>query len=87
MCNILHCMTLRQRLPFSVLGDEMRKARLAAGLTQEKLAAKANVSREYINYVERGKSQPTVAMFIRLCKAMNVHPPDLLRKIMRSSAT
>jgi transcriptional regulator with XRE-family HTH domain len=65
-----------------VLAKELRKARLAAGLTQEKLAAKARLSREYVNYVERGKRQPTVAVFVRLCKAMNVHPPDLLERVV-----
>jgi len=60
----------------------MKKARLSAGLTQEQLAAKAGVSREFVNYVERGKRQPTVGMFIRLCKAMKVYPPDLLAKII-----
>jgi len=62
----------------------LRKARVAAGLTQEKLAAKAAVSREYVNYLERGKRQPTVAIFIRLCKAMKVHPPDMLERVMRA---
>jgi transcriptional regulator with XRE-family HTH domain len=66
-----------------VLAQELRKARIAAGLTQEKLAAKAAVSREYVNYIERGKRQPTVAVFIRLCKAMRIHPPDLLERIVR----
>jgi len=66
-----------------VLGQEVRKARLAAGLTQEQLAAKAEISREYVNYIERGKRQPTVAIFIRLCKAMKIHPPDLLERIVR----
>jgi transcriptional regulator with XRE-family HTH domain len=66
-----------------VLAQEVRKARLAAGLTQEELASKARVSREYVNYIERGKRQPTVAIFIRLCKAMRVHPPDLLERIVK----
>ena len=66
-----------------MLGQEVRKARLAAGLTQEQLAAKAEISREYVNYIERGKRQPTVAIFIRLCKAMKIHPPDLLERIVR----
>jgi transcriptional regulator with XRE-family HTH domain len=66
-----------------VLAQELRKARLAAGLTQEQLAGKARISREYVNYIERGKRQPTVVVFIRLCKAMHVHPPELLEKIIR----
>jgi transcriptional regulator with XRE-family HTH domain len=66
-----------------VLATELKKARLAAGLTQEQLAAKANVSREYVNYVERGKRQPTVAVFVRLCKAMKVYPPDVLARSLK----
>ena len=66
-----------------VLATELKKARLAAGLTQEQLAAKANVSREYVNYIERGKREPTVKIFVRLCKAMRVYPPDLLAKSLR----
>jgi len=65
-----------------VLGQEVRKARLAAGLTQEQLAAKAEISREYVNYIERGKRQPTVVVFIRLCKAMRIYPSDLLARIV-----
>jgi transcriptional regulator with XRE-family HTH domain len=70
-----------------VLKDEIRKARIAAGLTQEKLAAKANVSREYIGYLERGKNEPTVKVFIKLCRAMSVYPPDLLRRVVGSRPT
>lgn len=65
-----------------MLAKELKKARTAAGLTQEELAAKANLSREYVNYLERGKRVPTVPVFIRLCKAMKVYPPDLLAKVL-----
>ena len=66
-----------------MLPTELKKARLAAGLTQEELAAKAGISREYVNYVERGKRQPTVAVFIRLCKAMKQYPPDVLARALK----
>jgi transcriptional regulator with XRE-family HTH domain len=65
-----------------VLKDEIRKARIAAGLTQEELAAKANLSREYVGFVERGKNEPTVKVFIKLCRATGVYPPDLLRRVV-----
>lgn len=65
-----------------MLKDEIHKARMAAGLTQEELAAKANLSREFVGYVERGKNEPTVKVFIRLCRAMGVYPPDLLRRVV-----
>jgi transcriptional regulator with XRE-family HTH domain len=67
-----------------VLGQKVREARIGAGLTQEQLAAKAGISREYVNYIERNKRQPTVAIFIKLCKAMKIHPPELLERIIRS---
>jgi transcriptional regulator with XRE-family HTH domain len=66
------------------LAKELRKARIAAGLTQEALAARAGVSREYVNYLERGKRMPTIAVFVKLSKAMKVSPPDLLARILRS---
>ena len=66
----------------AVLADELRKAREAAGLTQEGLAAKAGLSREYINYLERGKREPTLPMFVRVCDAIGVHPPEMLERVL-----
>lgn len=68
-----------------MLKDELRKARIAAGLTQEQLAARANVSREYVGYIERGKNEPTVRMFIKLCKAMGIYAPDVLKRVVPKS--
>jgi len=64
-----------------VLGKELRKARLAAGLTQEELASKARLSREYINYLENEKRSPTLHVFIRLCRAMRVSASAMLARI------
>jgi transcriptional regulator with XRE-family HTH domain len=68
-----------------VLADLLRKARLEAGLSQEELAAKAAVSREYVNYLERGKCQPTVAVFIRLARAVGMSPADLIQQVEQST--
>lgn len=65
------------------LAAELKRTRIAAGLTQEELAAKANVSREYVNYVERGKRQPTVAVFVKLCRAMDSSPPEVLARALK----
>jgi transcriptional regulator with XRE-family HTH domain len=64
-----------------VLGKELRKARLAAGLTQEELASKARLSREYVNYLEKEKRSPTLHVFVRLCRAMRVSASTILAKI------
>ncbi len=53
-----------------MLGEEIRKARLKAGLTQERLAFKAGVSRQYVSVLELNEKSPTVDTLIRVCRAM-----------------
>ena len=64
-----------------MLGDELRSARQAAGMTQERLAHDAGVDRTYISLLERGIRSPTVDVFIRLCQAMSVRPSAVLARI------
>lgn len=66
------------------LGDELRKARMAAGLTQEELAFKADISRNYVSLLELGEKSPTVQLFLRLCKALGVKGSTLIARIERS---
>jgi transcriptional regulator with XRE-family HTH domain len=67
-----------------VLGQEIRKARLKVGLTQEALAAKARLTREYVSLLELNKRMPTLPVFVRLCKSMGLSAPDFLSKIEAS---
>jgi transcriptional regulator with XRE-family HTH domain len=67
-----------------VLGEELRKARLGAGLTQEELAFKADVSRNYISLLERGEKSPTVQLLLRLCKALGVKASTVIARIERN---
>ena len=70
-----------------MLGAEIRKARLAAGLTQQQLAAKAGISREYVSQLERSRYSPTVEIVLRLCKAMDVKAWTIIRRIEASRLT
>jgi len=63
-----------------VLGDELREARLAAGLSQEKVAATARISREYVSMIERGEHKPTVEVFLKLCHAIGVKGWQILKR-------
>ena len=67
-----------------LLGDELRKARLGARLTQEELAFKADVSRNYISLLERGEKSPTVQLLLRLCKALGVKASTIVARIERN---
>ena len=59
----------------------MQKARNAAGMTQEDLAFKARVSREYVSHLENDRKSPTVKVLLRLCKAMGVSASELIAKV------
>lgn len=64
-----------------MIGDELRKARLAAGLTQEGLALEANVDRSYVSELEHDKKSPTVDMLFRLCRVLQIRPSELIRRV------
>jgi transcriptional regulator with XRE-family HTH domain len=64
-----------------VLGKELRKARIAAGLTQEDLAFKAKIARNYISLLELDRKSPTLKTFFQLCRALNVRPSSLIKRI------
>jgi transcriptional regulator with XRE-family HTH domain len=67
-----------------MLGEELRRAREAARLTQETLADKAGIHRTYVSLLEREKKSPTVAMLFRLCDAMNVRASALIARVEQS---
>ena len=69
-----------------MLGEELRKSRLAAGLSQEELAAHADVSRQYVSLLELGQKSPTVDVLIRVCKAMGISAGELLLRVEQSES-
>jgi len=68
-----------------MLGEEIRKARLKAGLTQEELAFRAGVSRQYVSLLELNQKSPTVDLLIRVCRAMGASAGKLVAQIEKAS--
>jgi transcriptional regulator with XRE-family HTH domain len=64
-----------------VFAQELRRLRLDAGLTQEQVAARARVSREYVSMLEAGKNVPTIDVFIRLCRAVDATPAEVITRV------
>lgn len=64
-----------------MLGDELRDERLRAKMTQEKFAARAGVSRNYISLLELNQKSPTVQMLFKLCKVLKVRPSVLIARV------
>ena len=59
------------------LGVKIRALRKAAGLTQEQLAEAADVSTNFIGYVERGQRALSIKTLDRIAQVLNVTPKDL----------
>ena len=62
----------------TTVAENVRRARKAAGLSQEELALEADVDRTYISQVERGKRNITVVVLGRLARAMRTTAAELV---------
>ena len=66
-----------------MLGQVLREAREAAGLTQEAVAAKAAMDRAYVSEIERGRASPSVDRLFRICKAIGVRASTIVARVER----
>jgi transcriptional regulator with XRE-family HTH domain len=64
-----------------VLGDKIRACRKEAGLTQEKLAERADLHHNFIGEVERGNLDISVGSLVQIAKALKVRVRDLVDEI------
>jgi transcriptional regulator with XRE-family HTH domain len=62
-------------------GEVLRRQRLAAGLSQEALAAKAQLHRNYVGLLERGQRMPTILVVQQLAGALGMSMTDLLTAV------
>ncbi len=68
-----------------MLGDELRKARQKAGMTQEQVAARARISREYVSQLERNRQSPTVDMLLKVCRILETSAARIIAKVEEAS--
>ena len=55
-----------------LVGNNVRRLRLAAGLSQAALAAKMDVDRAYISGLEKGDRNPTILTLWHVAQALDV---------------
>jgi transcriptional regulator with XRE-family HTH domain len=58
-------------------GTRVRELRLAEGWSQEDLAERAGLHRNYVGGIERGERNPALDNIWRLADALGVAPGDL----------
>jgi transcriptional regulator with XRE-family HTH domain len=66
-----------------IFAENLRKARLAKGLSQEDLAELANLHRTYVGSVERAERNVSIDNMERLAVAVGVLLPALLQEAKR----
>jgi transcriptional regulator with XRE-family HTH domain len=67
-----------------VFARNLRRYRIAAGLSQEALAADADIDRTYVSALERSVYSASIDMIEKLAKVIGVEPSRLLERPMRS---
>ena len=72
-------------LPFrmklrEVVARNLRRLRNAHGLSQEELADRADVNRNYVGMLEREENAATVDMLEKLAGVMGVDPVEFFRR-------
>ena len=71
-----------------LLGENVRHYRKLKGMTQDQLAAEADMERSYVSDIERGTRNPTVAALGRIADALKIEPSRLLEVItVRDAST
>jgi transcriptional regulator with XRE-family HTH domain len=60
------------------IGENLKKQRLRAALSQIELADKADVNRAAVNRIERDKVEPHMRTVRKLAEALNVPPRVLI---------
>ncbi len=73
---------MSQRLYYRrIVGETIRTYRKCAGLTQEKLAERADLHHNFIGEVERGNMEISLGSLLKIAKALGVSGRDLLRDL------
>ncbi len=68
-----------------IFGEALKRWRLKRGLTQEGLAHEAGITTSYASQVENGKKVPSLTVVLKLCRALNLTPGELLSDFTSAS--
>ncbi|WP_029908289.1 helix-turn-helix domain-containing protein [Caulobacter sp. UNC358MFTsu5.1] len=60
------------------LGREIRRHRKALGLSQEALAERAGLHRNYVGFLERGERNPSATTIFGLARTLGVKATELV---------
>lgn len=74
-------------MDLKAIGRRIKAAREKAGLTQEDLAAEADLSTTHISCIERGVKPPKLDTFVKIANVIGVSSDTLLQDVITSVRT
>ena len=69
---------------YSIIGSRLKQARINAGLTQQELAEKTNLSIAFISRIERGSSHINLKRLSEFCSILDVSEGYILNGVADS---
>ena len=70
---------MRRATVLARFGKTLRELRTERGLSQDELAARAGLDRNYIGMIERGERNPAIVNVVKIAEALDVSPSELFR--------
>ena len=64
------------------LGDNLRFLRTRAEISQEELAAKADLHRNFVGMIERAEREVGIKKLIQIAQALGAKPSDIFKGIL-----
>ena len=77
---MIRAMPIRDKT-LTTFGQNVARLRDLRGISQDKLAEKADLDRTYISGIERGVRNPGIKTVVRLAKALNVTVSELCKGV------
>ena len=67
------------------MGRKLTRARQQLELSQERAAARADMSREHLRAIESGKVNPSIGKLLSLCEVLKIDAGELVRGLQKAS--
>ena len=68
----------------AAFAETLRARRRAAGLSQEELAARSDLSVRHVSYLETGDRQPSLTVLLAVSEGLEIGPAELVEDVVRA---
>lgn len=70
--------------PEKAFGQAFRKLRKEQGISQQTVSEAAECDRTTVSLIERGLVSPKLGTIVKMCKAITIHPSNVMQTMEKS---